>query len=52
LAGKTSLYQKLCLPLTVDASRTYELLEWWPTSAASEKLKAVARQFSEKILSR
>ncbi|MBU0912803.1 MAG: NAD-dependent epimerase/dehydratase family protein [Gammaproteobacteria bacterium] len=52
LSGKTSLYQKLCLPLTVDASRTYELLKWWPTSAASEKLKAVARQFSEKTLSR
>jgi nucleoside-diphosphate-sugar epimerase len=52
LVGKTSLYQKLCLPLTVDASRTYELLDWWPTSAASEKLKAVARQFSEKTLSR
>jgi UDP-4-keto-D-FucNAc 4-reductase len=48
LAGKTGLYQKLCLPLTVDASRTYEVLHWWPTSAASEKLKAVATQFSEK----
>jgi len=52
LAGKTGLYQKLCLPLTVDASRTYELLQWWPTSAASEKLKAVATQFSEKNFSR
>lgn len=52
LVGKTSLYQKLCLPLTVDACRTYELLNWWPTSAASEKLKGVARQFSERTLSR
>lgn len=52
LAGKTGLYQKLCLPLTVDASRTYELLDWWPTSAASEKLKDVARKFSEKNQSR
>lgn len=45
LLGKKAISQRLCGSLTVDISKTRELLDWYPPASVDQALRSTARHF-------